>query len=97
MRLNEPLCEYSDRWYPFLGRTITCHGPQMSLPSPNDTLQSAWYLIDRCGTGAAWIAADQAETLRKRGDTEIYAIRLQIVELVNEYLKETSSVGEARH
>jgi hypothetical protein len=64
MRLNEPLCEYSDRWYPFLGRTITCHGPKMSLPSPNDARQSAWYLIDRCGTGAAWIAADQAETLR---------------------------------
>ena len=77
--------------------TGRCHGPKMTLPNPADAQQSAWYLIDRCGTGAAWIAADHAETLRKRGDTENYAIWLRIVELVTEYLKDTPSVGEARH
>ena len=65
------------------------------MSPPGDAHQAAWYLIDRCGTGAAWIAANYAETLRKRGDTEIYANWLRIVELVTEYLKETRSVGVA--
>jgi hypothetical protein len=67
----------------------------MSLPC--DTQQAAWLLIDRCGSSAAWIAADHAEALRKKGDSEEYANWLRIVELVTKFLKESPSVGEALH